>query len=176
MASPKNILTCVAMSPFSSTIDGGWSAPPVRSVSASAAASAVADARIHRLGCRRWPQEGPPFLVARLQRPGHARADVAERRRRGDRTAAALDTKAAVLLDKALAATDLSGRGGRAGRDCLVCCQPSRSFARRLFWPGHVLRVLVQRPAFSKRVGCIHLLCRRGPMAGTREKTRNQGP
>lgn len=155
------------MSPFSSTIDGGRSVAPVRSVSAFPAASVVADARIHRLGCRRWPLEQPPFLP-RLERPGHtaARADVVERRRRGDRTAAALDTKAAVLLDKALPATDLSGRGGEGGerspgwvavsqaewfateRTCFRCAGHPPVFAESRLYPSFVT---IARPARKKK-------------------------
>lgn len=101
------------------------------SASASAsAAAAAADARIHRLGCRCCPalpllrvapaQPLPLLLPSRVWRPGHAAAaprEHAERRRRGDgRKAAALHTKAVVLLqlmlENALVATDLWGGPG----------------------------------------------------------------
>lgn len=102
------------MSPFSSTIEGGRSAPAeCCGVSTSAAAVAVEDARIHRLGCRLPLLQLPPpsRRLLEAERPGHA-----ARRRRGRRTAAALGTKAAAELlltpESALAATDLRGSCG----------------------------------------------------------------
>lgn len=72
---PYTSLTCVAMSPFSSTIDGGRSASADRcAVSASASAAAVEDARIHRLGCRLPLLQLPSKLLEAAERPGHAAA------------------------------------------------------------------------------------------------------
>lgn len=67
-------LTWVAMSPFSSTIDGGRSAlADCCAVSASAAAvAAVEDARIHRLGCRLLLLQLLSTRPLEAERPGHA--------------------------------------------------------------------------------------------------------
>lgn len=123
------ILTFVAMSPFSSTIEGGRSAPAV--CCAVSASAVVEDARIHRLGCR-----SPPLLQLLLfsgllaaERPGQAAPrECADRRRRGNRTGAALGTKAVELPEKALAATDLRGIWGG--------CTPGSLSAKQVFRPS----------------------------------------
>lgn len=108
------------MSPFSSTIDGGRSAAFVVSAAAAAATVGAADARIHRLDCRR--SEAAAAATPRLalavsngESPGHARREPPapatpreehDRRRSDGRKADALGTKDATV-EKDRTATDL---------------------------------------------------------------------
>lgn len=94
----RQTLTVVAMSPFSSTIDGGRRTP---SSVAAVSPTATADPRIHRLGCRccrglnTWAM--PPAPAARAY----------ERRRRGDLPKPPGLGANAAVAEKALTATDL---------------------------------------------------------------------
>lgn len=105
--SHTHTLTCVAMSPFSSTIDGGRSAPSDFNVSADA--TAVADARIHRRALCCCAAAGDSHPVHAVQAPPPAvPRDEHGRRWSGDLSAAAaLGTNAAGVVEKALTATDL---------------------------------------------------------------------
>lgn len=108
------------MSPFSSTIDGGRSVALVVSAAAAAAVVGAADARIHRLDCRRsvTAAAATPRLalaVSNGESPGHAGLEPLapaapreehERRRSDGRKADALGTKAAAV-EKDRTATDL---------------------------------------------------------------------
>ena len=124
MKHANSTLTCVAMSPFSSTIDGGRSVALVVSAAAAAAAVGAADAWIHRLDCRR-PEEAAAAAAAATPRlalavsngesPGQARLEPPappapreehERRRSDGRKADAFGTKAAAV-EKDRTATDL---------------------------------------------------------------------